>query len=125
MSSSFEKDFCGGEFWNVTKTWNTESPDFTPCFQKTVLSWSPSVIFAFFAIFEARSYRKSENRNIPWTFLILTKTLITCLLVILCLTELGFIIKIDADDLDTSKIYPVDYVTNVVFCLTYIGKVIP
>ena len=30
MASSFEKDFCGGEFWNSNKTWNTDSPDFTP-----------------------------------------------------------------------------------------------
>ena len=121
MSSSFEKDFCGGEFWNENKTWNTDSPDFTPCFQKTVLSWAPSVLFIFFAIIEGRRYSKSENRNIPWTFLILTKTLLTGLLIVLCITELGFIIKTDQDDLPLTKIYPVDYVTNVVFCLSYIG----
>ena len=86
-----------------------------------MLSWAPSVLFTILAIFEARRYRQSENRNIPWTFLILTKTLLTGLLIILCITELGFIIKTDKDNLEITNISPVDYVTNVVFCLTYIG----
>ena len=119
--TSFEEKFCGGEFWNEDKTWNTDSPDFTPCFQKTVLSWGPSVIFAFFALFEARRYRKSLNRNIPWTFLMLAKILLTGMLIVLALTELGFTIYTDQDDNDLTEIYPVDYVTNVVFCLTYLG----
>jgi hypothetical protein len=29
--------FCRGEFWNRTTIWDTEDPDFTPCFQHTVL----------------------------------------------------------------------------------------
>jgi ATP-binding cassette subfamily C (CFTR/MRP) protein 1 len=42
MASSFET-FCGGPVWNSSLTWNTTDPDFTPCFHKTVLSWTPSL----------------------------------------------------------------------------------
>ena len=30
--ANFE-EFCGGPFWDVNVTWNTNDPDFTPCFQ--------------------------------------------------------------------------------------------
>ena len=31
-----EGGFCDGKFWDLSLTWNTEDPDFTPCFHQTV-----------------------------------------------------------------------------------------
>lgn len=28
--------FCEGNFWDLSLTWETEDPDFTPCFHQTV-----------------------------------------------------------------------------------------
>ena len=28
--------FCEGKFWDLSLTWETEDPDFTPCFHQTV-----------------------------------------------------------------------------------------
>jgi len=88
MSSSFETQFCGGVFWDLNVTWYTEDPDFTPCFQKTVLAWSPTAIFFFFAVFELRKYLQSDQRNIPWNYYNLVKLALTAGLVILNVGEI-------------------------------------
>ena len=28
--------FCEGNFWDLALTWETDDPDFTPCFHQTV-----------------------------------------------------------------------------------------
>lgn len=112
--------FCGSDFWNEDITWNTDSPDFTPCFHKTVLAWSPTLILAVLGLNEIRQYKRSPNRKIPWTFLNLAKVLLTAMLVLLAVTEFIFTIVTDYDDKELTNIYPVDYITNWVYILTYI-----
>lgn len=119
--SAFEDKFCGGKFWDENVTWYTEWPDFTPCFHKTILQWTPSLIFIVFGLNEGRKYPKSLNREIPWNFLNLAKVLLTTLLLLLSIIEIVFTIITDNDDNDLTNIWPVDYVTNVVFLLTYLG----
>ena len=119
MSSAFETDFCGGEFWNENLTWNTDSPDFTPCFHKTALAWIPTVILALVSITEFRHYARSDNRDIPWNFFNLTKTLLNSFLIVLSITEIVLAGIADGDGNEATQVYPVDYVTNVVFLVTY------
>ena len=33
--------FCVSPIWDANLTWNTNDPDFTPCFHKTVLVYVP------------------------------------------------------------------------------------
>ena len=115
MGSSFEKKFCGGEFWNVNQTWNNENPDFTDCFHKTILAWCPSLILAIFSINEFRLFKKSEKRSIPWNFYNLTKSLLTGLLIILAIVGIAFTGVTDGD----IGVHPVDYFTNILYLLTY------
>jgi hypothetical protein len=35
---------CRSELWDLSLTWNTESPDFTPCFHATVLVYIPALV---------------------------------------------------------------------------------
>ena len=36
-------EFCGHTaFWSLDDVWNTDNPDFSLCFQSTVLSWLPA-----------------------------------------------------------------------------------
>ena len=58
--------FCGTEFWNSNLTWYTESPYFTRCFQSTVLTYLPSLVFVLLSPLDIQSYIKSENREVPW-----------------------------------------------------------
>ena len=120
-SKEEENAFCGTKFWDNDVTWYTQEPDFTPCFHKTVISWTPTLIFLIFALEEGRKYRKSQNRKIPWTFLNLLKVCLTVLLIVLSVVEFVFTIITDQDDDEMTQIFPVDYVTNWVFILTYSG----
>ena len=78
------REFCGSDFWNINVTWDTGidgTPDFTPCFTKSIISWFPTLVLFLATLNELPKYFKSENRDIPWNFLNLTKTGLTTLLV--------------------------------------------
>ena len=122
MSSSFEKDFCGGAFWNTTLTWDSEHPDFTKCFHKTILSWCPIVVLLFFSSLELPNYFSSNNpnRKIPWSPLTIIKLCATSGLVIVNIAEFILIGVTDSDDDPLTDVYPVDYITASVFLLSYI-----
>ncbi|XP_067133640.1 multidrug resistance-associated protein 1-like [Centruroides vittatus] len=90
MASSALEVFCGSTFWDSQLTWNTSSPEFTPCFQKTVLVWMPCGFLWLFAPLETYYLLKSSARNIPWTWLSISKIIIICFLCILCLGDLAY-----------------------------------
>ena len=119
MSTNFEEDFCGGQFWNLTQTWDTDNPDFTPCFHKTVLAWIPTSILALFSFNEYRIIKASDNRTIPLNILNLSKLLFTCLLIVLTIVEFVYTIIIDNDDSELTNIFPVDYVTSTIYFISY------
>ncbi len=65
-------------FQDVNVTWNTTNPDFTPCFENTILLWSACVVIWIPAIFDvymhANSNRSSSSSwNTGWTRLGLFK----------------------------------------------------
>ena len=78
------EEFCGGPVWDPDVTWNTNDPDFTDCFHKTVLSWTPCLVFLLFVPFELRRYCLSPNRRVPFTLLNVTKLVLTGVLAINC-----------------------------------------
>lgn len=120
MSSSFEKDFCGTAFWDENVTWYTETPDFTPCFHKTILAWTPSVFLIIGSIRELGQYYKSENRHIHWNWLNKVKILLIVSLAILSLSEIILAAVVEADEDKLTDIYPVDYVTAIIYFLSYL-----
>lgn len=119
----FEEDFCGSEFWDQNRTWYTYNPDFTPCFHKTILAWFPTFILSFFTINEIRLFYNSVDRNIPWSFLNVTKVGLTLMLIILSICEIAFTAKADNKEDTNVHIYPVDYVTTIVYLVTYLWSV--
>ena len=57
-------EFCGSKFWDSQVTWNTTDPDFTPCFEKTILVWTPAVVLLFLAIpWDINLYKKVKHIN--------------------------------------------------------------
>ncbi|KAG4066305.1 hypothetical protein HA402_000529 [Bradysia odoriphaga] len=73
--------YCGSTFWaivnlnlnfqDVNVTWNTTNPDFTPCFENTVLLWSACAFLWIPAMFDvymhANLNRSSSSWNLGWT----------------------------------------------------------
>lgn len=60
--------FCKSEFWDEAQIWNTTDPDFSPCFQKTVILWTPCVYLLLLTPFRILVLRNGENLTIPWTW---------------------------------------------------------
>uniref|UniRef100_A0A803T6X8 Multidrug resistance-associated protein 1 n=1 Tax=Anolis carolinensis TaxID=28377 RepID=A0A803T6X8_ANOCA len=74
--------------WNLT--WNTPRPDFTPCFQNTVLAWTPCAFlwacFPFYAFF----LRRHDKGYIQMSRLNKAKTALGFLLWIVCWADLFY-----------------------------------
>ena len=85
------REFCGGQFWNQSVTWNTEDPDFTSCFQSTLLCWLPAGFLLLTTPFEVTSWQTSHCPRIPFTVLNLSKLLVSLGLVAVCVTEMVFL----------------------------------
>ena len=97
--------FCAGPFWDTNLTWYTTSPDFTPCFHKTVLVFVPCGFLWLLAFFDQIQNWTSKNRNCPWSWNNIAKLSITSMLGFLCLIEIiffGLLVK-DDDVLITGK----------------------
>uniref|UniRef100_UPI00398E4C36 multidrug resistance-associated protein 1 n=1 Tax=Pristiophorus japonicus TaxID=55135 RepID=UPI00398E4C36 len=85
-------DFCskdGSEvLWDSNKTWHTNNPDFTHCFQITILVWIPCIYiwicFPFYFLF----LRYHDRGYIRMSFLNKTKTTLGFALWIICWTDL-------------------------------------
>ena len=54
------EDFCGGELWDIDTIWHTEDPNFTLCFQHTVLAWIPCGFLILTTPFEVTSWLSSK-----------------------------------------------------------------
>ncbi|XP_041631913.1 multidrug resistance-associated protein 1 isoform X1 [Drosophila kikkawai] len=90
--------FCGSTFWNSTETWFTNDPDFTPCFEQTVLVWTPCAFYWLFVAFDFYYLKASLDRNIPWNKLNVSKALVNVgLLVITALDLIMALIKKGGD----------------------------
>ena len=91
--------FCAGPLWDVNLTWNTADPDFTPCFHKTIFVYIPCGFLWVLAFVDQFANWKSLKRNCPWSWINISKLLLTSLLCIICLLELVFFaLLVDDDD---------------------------
>jgi len=58
---------------DLNKTWNTDEPDFTQCFQETALTWFPCTVFWIFCSYEIYEIVKSNKSPLAWTFFNVSK----------------------------------------------------
>lgn len=110
------ESFCGGQqFWDFNLTWNTTDPDFTECFQKTVLSWLPSVVLGLLSPIELYFLHKSRG-YIPWTILNVTKMVMCSVLLFLTMIQLGSVLALSESLL---AIAPVEVFTPSIKIVSY------
>uniref|UniRef100_A0A1B0DM26 ABC-type glutathione-S-conjugate transporter n=1 Tax=Phlebotomus papatasi TaxID=29031 RepID=A0A1B0DM26_PHLPP len=109
-------EFCGSAFWDANLTWHTNEPDLTPCFQQTVLIWTPCLFLWAFSLIEIYYIRSSRNRDIPWGFLNTTKLAVNCALIVLTSVDLikAMISK------EEGAIYAVHFYTPVIKIATFV-----
>ncbi|XP_045534710.1 multidrug resistance-associated protein 1 isoform X1 [Papilio machaon] len=109
-------DFCGSTFWDSNLTWYTDNPEFTPCFEKTVLVWTPCLFLWVAALLEAYYILNSKERNIPWNILNISKLVITCLLIVLKFVDLGVTVHKSSKD---EEVFNADYYSPIIKILTF------
>ncbi|KAL3882083.1 hypothetical protein ACJMK2_028455 [Sinanodonta woodiana] len=90
-----------GPLWNTSLTWgpNNTWPQFTECFQNTVLVWIPSTwlwVASPFYFIHLLSKENSSTKCFTWKYI--TKQILALILLILCIVE----IVIEASNLSTS-----------------------
>ncbi|CAK9830188.1 Multidrug resistance-associated protein 1 [Anthophora retusa] len=107
--------FCGTKFWDKDLMWNTDDPDVTECFQKTVLVWAPCVFLWLFCGIEIYYFVNSKRKNIPYTWLFIFKQVLTVVLILLSIIDLGKAIHNSADH----EVYNVDYYTPIIKIVTF------
>ncbi|XP_037779151.1 canalicular multispecific organic anion transporter 2-like, partial [Penaeus monodon] len=75
--------FCGSQFWDANLTWYTDTPQFTPCFERTVLVWIPCGFLWLFAPLETHYVLQSADRLVPWSWLNISKLVVSATLMTL------------------------------------------
>lgn len=95
-------EFCGSRFWDSNLTWYTEDPDLTPCFQQTVLVWTPCAFLWVFSLIELYYLRNGRNRNVPWSMVNISKLVVISALIVLTLVDL---IKAISTEVSVAPVY--------------------
>lgn len=102
---------------NSNVTWNTDDPEFTKCFQRTVLIWVPCAFLWLFSFLDIFYIRNSFNRDIPRSYLNVTKLILTAALIVLSFIDL-IVAIVNQSDRD---VYPVDYYTPAIKIATFVS----
>ncbi|GAB1859186.1 Multidrug resistance-associated protein 1 isoform X7 [Camponotus japonicus] len=106
-------EFCGSKFWDANLTWYTDDPDLTECFQKTILIWVPCIFLWVFSVMEAYYLINSKRRNVPYTWLFISKQVLTIALILLSVIEIILVMQASED-------YSVEYYTPFIKIVTFI-----
>ncbi|KAM8717859.1 hypothetical protein ACLKA7_004542 [Drosophila subpalustris] len=80
--------FCGSTFWDANETWWTTDPDFSPCFEQTVLVWTPCAFYWLFVLFDFWYLKASLDKNIPWNKVSISKLLFNIGLLVITVLDL-------------------------------------
>ncbi|XP_052070953.1 multidrug resistance-associated protein 1-like isoform X2 [Mytilus californianus] len=121
MTMESETGFCDSPFLALNETWNTVDPDFSPCFQKTVILWIPCAILVLGTPIRIFQLSKSQVPALPFTWLNIGKTILSILIALLAVANIGKSIH----ELATGDLVPtVDFVSPLILCLCMILTVL-
>ena len=91
MQQNGSRQFCSDPLWDLDLTWYTEDPDFTHCFQYTILIYVPAFIFALFLPFKWWTWHHTKQGHVPWTPIIGARLVLN--LVLIAINLLQFIME--------------------------------
>ncbi|XP_054264333.1 ATP-binding cassette sub-family C member 3-like [Macrosteles quadrilineatus] len=113
--------FCNSTFWDPEILWDSPDPEFTPCFEKTVLVWGPCLFLWIFSPLEVFFISQSRCRDIPWGILNTCKLFMNLVLFGLCSASL---FKSIAVYFSGGQVFPVDIWTPVVQMATFVLAIV-
>ncbi|XP_042861563.1 multidrug resistance-associated protein 1-like isoform X1 [Penaeus japonicus] len=114
-------EFCGSKFWDANVTWYTDNPDFTPCFERTVLVWIPCFFLWVFAPMEVFYIRSSPDRLVPWSWCNVSKLIGSALLMTVQCVDFFHAVYRNAND---EVVYGVDYAAPAIIFFTILLQVV-
>ena len=91
MQQNGSRQFCSDPLWDLDLSWYTEDPDFTHCFQYTILIYVPAFIFALFLPFKWWTWHHTKQGHVPWTPIIGVRLVLN--LVLIAINLLQFIME--------------------------------
>lgn len=106
---------------DVNLTWYSDNPDFTPCFEQTVLVWIPCAFLWLFCLFDFYYLTASLDRNIPWNKLNVFKLIINLLLLLLMAADL---VAALVTGIDHESIHPLDIWMPIIKFATFVSNLI-
>nr|XP_034174731.1 multidrug resistance-associated protein 1 isoform X3 [Osmia lignaria] len=112
--------FCGSKFWDNNLSWNTSDPDVPECFEKTVLVWVPCAFLWLFSAIEVYYFLNSKRKNIPYTWLFITKQVLMLTLILLSVVDIGEAIQRSTYE----EVYNVDYYTPLIKIITFVLAIV-
>ena len=92
------QEFCKDEFWNNSVIWNTTDPNFTECFQQTVLAYIPLVVLLCLSPIEVYVWWRKKNQRIGLNLFNIAKFLLTCSLIAACVFEVYLLLQRSSQD---------------------------
>ncbi|XP_053980762.1 multidrug resistance-associated protein 1 isoform X1 [Hylaeus volcanicus] len=116
MENKTMDQFCGSKFWDEDLVWNTDDPDIPECFQKTILVWVPCAFLWVFSAIEVYYLINSKKKNVPYTWLFISKQILVVALIVLSMVDLE-----NAISRSTSEtVFSVDYCTPSIKIISFI-----
>ncbi|XP_060581167.1 multidrug resistance-associated protein 1-like isoform X5 [Ruditapes philippinarum] len=116
--------FCdpSEEFLNENQYWNTTDPDFSECFQKTVLLWIPCGFLLLLAPARILILHNSDHKHIiPWSWRSRTKLGLAFVIALLGALDIGYSIY---EHFNGTTVPVVDFLSPLVLVLTMIVYVL-
>jgi hypothetical protein len=112
---------CAGPLWNTSLTWDTDSPDFTACFHKTVLVYVPCGLLWLLAGIEFRANRRSRKRFVRRSWVNVSKVTLDALLIALTVFKLAAALWAALGDAgDEDLVQAADFAAQGVFLATFV-----
>ena len=105
---------------NTSLTWYTDDPEFTTCFEKTVLVWIPCIFLWLFSGLEVYYIVSSKKKDISWNWLNVAKLTVTGVLCILMLSD--FITNLRKSR--TDFVPSVDIVTHLLKLVSFVSIIL-
>ncbi|CRL02864.1 CLUMA_CG015851, isoform A [Clunio marinus] len=90
--------FCKDDFWDSELSWRESEPDFTFCFKQTVLVWTPCGFLWLFSLLDLMRRRNSRYRDIPWSFLNVTKSITLFLLICVMFFDMSMLFSVRQEE---------------------------
>ncbi|XP_014250192.1 multidrug resistance-associated protein 1-like [Cimex lectularius] len=102
--------FCGSKFWDANLTWYTDTPELTPCLEKSLSILVPFLFVILFIWIDIYDIVYSNTRNIPWSQFNKMKLLLCSGILILGIIDFVYIVI----TLNKGFVFPVDLCTSLV-----------